>query len=48
VPGASFSYNGDRFQLLENVIRHASGRPYGELLVERILKPLQLRSPGVT
>jgi CubicO group peptidase (beta-lactamase class C family) len=43
VPGASFSYNGDRFQLLENVIRQASGRAYGELLVERILKPLQLR-----
>jgi CubicO group peptidase (beta-lactamase class C family) len=43
VPGATFSYNGDRFQLLENVIRQASGRAYGELLVERILKPLQLR-----
>ena len=43
VPGASFSYNGDRFQLLENVIRQASGRPYAELLVEKILKPLQLR-----
>ena len=43
VPGATFSYNGDRFQLLENVIRQASGRAYGELLVERILKPLQVR-----
>ena len=43
VPGATFSYNGDRFQLLENVIRQASGRAYAELLVERILKPLQLR-----
>jgi CubicO group peptidase (beta-lactamase class C family) len=42
VPGASFSYNGDRYQLLENVIRQASGRAFGELLVERILKPLQL------
>ena len=43
VPGASFSYNGDRYQLLENVIRQASGRAFGELLVEKILKPLQLR-----
>lgn len=43
VPGDSFSYNGDRYQLLENVIRQASGRTFGELLVERILEPLQLR-----
>jgi CubicO group peptidase (beta-lactamase class C family) len=43
VPGASFSYNGDRYQLLENVIRQASGRGYGELLVDRILEPLQFR-----
>jgi CubicO group peptidase (beta-lactamase class C family) len=42
VPGSSFSYNGDRYQLLENVIRQASGRSYGELLVERILRPLHL------
>lgn len=43
VPGSSFSYDGDRFALLENVIRTASGRTYGELLVERILRPLGLR-----
>ena len=43
VPGATFSYNGDRFQLLENVIRQASGRAYAELLIDRILKPQQVR-----
>ena len=41
-PGSSFRYNGDRFALLDQVILGASGRSFGELLVERIIGPLQL------
>ncbi len=43
VPGAEFRYNGDRFGELGKVIAGASGRTFGELLVERILQPLGLR-----
>jgi CubicO group peptidase (beta-lactamase class C family) len=43
-PGARYSYNGSRFGLLDYVIEGASGRTFGELLVERILQPLQLNN----
>lgn len=43
VPGTSFQYNGNRFGELDQVIDAASGRSFGELLVERLLQPLQLR-----
>jgi CubicO group peptidase (beta-lactamase class C family) len=42
-PGSSYRYNGARFDQLGRVIERASGRTFGELLVERILGPLQLR-----
>jgi CubicO group peptidase (beta-lactamase class C family) len=42
VPGTTFQYNGNRFGELDRVILVASGRAFGELLVERILQPLQL------
>jgi CubicO group peptidase (beta-lactamase class C family) len=42
-PGSSYRYNGARFDQLGRVIQRASGRTFGELLVERILGPLQLR-----
>jgi CubicO group peptidase (beta-lactamase class C family) len=42
VPGTTFQYNGNRFAELDRVILVASGRVFGELLVERILQPLQL------
>jgi CubicO group peptidase (beta-lactamase class C family) len=42
-PGAAFRYNGGRFGLLDDVIIGASGRTFCELLVERIIKPLELK-----
>lgn len=42
-PGSRYRYNGARFDQLGRVIERASGRTFGELLVERILGPLQLR-----
>ncbi|UCC71470.1 MAG: beta-lactamase family protein [Gemmatimonadota bacterium] len=42
VPGSHYAYNGGRFAELDRVIRVATGRTFGELLVERILQPLQL------
>jgi len=42
VPGSGYSYNGSRFGQLDRVIEGASGRTFGELLVERILRPLHL------
>ena len=44
VPGSSYRYNGDRFGGLDQVIQSASGRSFAELLVERILEPLELRN----
>jgi CubicO group peptidase (beta-lactamase class C family) len=42
VPGSRYSYNGNRFGRLDQVIEGASSQTFGELLVERILQPLQL------
>jgi CubicO group peptidase (beta-lactamase class C family) len=43
VPGSRYRYNGGRFAELDHVIEGATGRSFGDLLVERILQPLQLR-----
>ena len=42
-PGAGFRYNGDRYQLLQQVVERATGQAFGSLLVSGILKPLELR-----
>lgn len=42
-PGRNFSYNGDRFGLLEQVIESASDQYFAELVVFQILKPLALQ-----
>jgi CubicO group peptidase (beta-lactamase class C family) len=42
VPGTQYSYNGDRFALIENVIAQAAGKPFAAALQERILTPLGL------
>jgi CubicO group peptidase (beta-lactamase class C family) len=42
IPGSGYSYNGNRFGFLDQVIQSATGRSFGELLVERILVPLGL------
>ena len=42
VPGTSYSYNGDRFGLLDAVIAQGAGKPLGAALQERILTPIGL------
>ena len=42
VPGSAYSYNGDRFGLLDSVIARGSGQPFARALTERILVPAQL------
>jgi CubicO group peptidase (beta-lactamase class C family) len=42
VPGSAYRYNGNRFANLDQVIQSASGRSFADLLVERILEPLNL------
>ena len=42
VPGSHYAYSGGRFAELDRVIQGATGRTFGELLVEEILQPLQL------
>lgn len=41
-PGRNFSYNGDRFALLQQVIESATGKSFALLLKEQILQPLSL------
>jgi CubicO group peptidase (beta-lactamase class C family) len=42
-PGSHFSYNGDRFGLLDSVIARASGQSFAQRVSERILTPLHLQ-----
>ncbi|MDJ0838710.1 MAG: serine hydrolase [Acidobacteriota bacterium] len=42
-PGSSFNYDGDRFAFLENVIQGATGRPFADLVTERIIDPLNMK-----
>jgi CubicO group peptidase (beta-lactamase class C family) len=44
IPGDNYKYNGSRFGLLDHVIIGASGKTFCELLVERIIDPLQLKN----
>jgi CubicO group peptidase (beta-lactamase class C family) len=46
VPGDQFRYNGDRFALLDRVIEQAGGKPFAQLLAERITTPLRLTCTG--
>jgi len=41
-PGSQFSYNGDRFALLETVIASAAGKSFAAALEERIIDRLGL------
>ncbi len=41
-PGTTFNYNGGRFSLLDYVISDVSGKSFCELVVERIIEPLEL------
>ncbi len=42
VPGERYSYDGDRFGRLDNVIEGSTGRPFAELLTDSIILPLDL------
>ncbi len=42
VPGEQFRYNGDRFALLDQVIRRATGQSFATRVMERIIGPLAL------
>lgn len=42
-PGSAYAYNGDRFGLLDRVIRRASGEGFAPRLERIILEPLHLR-----
>jgi CubicO group peptidase (beta-lactamase class C family) len=41
-PGTRFAYNGNRFSLLDSVIRRATGKSFAAALRERIVGPLGL------
>ena len=41
-PGTRYSYNGDRFGLLDAVIAQAAGKPFAEAMQERILTRIGL------
>ena len=42
VPGEQFRYNGDRFALLDRVIRRATGESFATRVMDRIVTPLGL------
>ena len=48
VPGGHFAYNGDRFSLLDSVIRRATGKSFAAALQERIIVPLGLTHTAPT
>lgn len=43
-PGHSFRYNGDWYGRLQSAIEKSSGRTFGELLMDSIVKPLGLKN----
>jgi CubicO group peptidase (beta-lactamase class C family) len=44
IPGAVFEYDGNRFSLLDQVVKQASGQSFAELVLDRIVKPLDLKN----
>ncbi len=42
LPGTVYRYNGDRFAFLDQVIKKTSGKSFREILIENMLKPLNL------
>ena len=41
-PGSRFAYDGDRFALLDTVIRRVSGRQFADLVTQWVIRPLAL------
>ena len=46
--GSRYNYSGDRYALLSQVIERSSGRPFQQLLFERILEPLGMSNTTPT
>ncbi|HMM34400.1 MAG TPA: serine hydrolase domain-containing protein, partial [Thermoanaerobaculia bacterium] len=46
-PGAEWRYNNSGYVLLGAILEKVSGKPYGELLAERIFRPLGMKSTRV-
>lgn len=46
-PGTSFAYSSDGYAVLGAIIEHVTGRPYGEVLRERILDRAGMARTGV-
>ncbi|HEU4556456.1 MAG TPA: serine hydrolase domain-containing protein [Longimicrobium sp.] len=46
-PGAAFSYNNSDYIVLGKIIERVTGKRFGEVLSERILRPLGLRNTGM-
>ncbi len=44
IPGTVFEYDGNRFSLLDQVVEQVSGQSFAELVLERIVKPLELKN----
>jgi CubicO group peptidase (beta-lactamase class C family) len=47
-PGARYAYNGNRFSLLDSVIRRAAGKGVAAAIQERIITPLGLKHTAPT
>jgi CubicO group peptidase (beta-lactamase class C family) len=42
IPGLTHEYSGNRYALLDKVMAGATGKPFGQLLNERLLTPLEM------
>ena len=43
-PGYSFRYNGDFYDRIKLPIEKTSGKTFGELVMENIIRPLELKN----
>jgi CubicO group peptidase (beta-lactamase class C family) len=43
-PGAAFRYDGNRYALLDSVVRRADGQPFADAVLERVIGPAGLTS----
>jgi len=46
-PGSAFSYNNADYLAIQTILERVSGKPFAQLLRERILAPLSLNDTGV-
>ena len=46
-PGSAFAYSNTNYLLLGQIVEKVTGRPYGEEIERRIIRPLRLRGTSV-